>query len=433
MPAGHSCYDNLATTTQTQFLSVDNVDDFSQWNSSGSDFQMETDSFEALPAQEDVEPEFYGYPAIDTQVTLTDKEFYNTIMSITPQVDQTKDPSDQSSSRQSFAAQLATMTHVQQDIKQLAYCDLQEIASRACIHFTQGNEKECQEALDAFGDRFRELALANYRHSLTHLRTVCLHVESFGHTTMKLRIYEASKRRLGTLEPRKQGIIIGFIDLMLDHAAFEKSKRKDPETSGGPARALALYESSVRESGRNAPITITIRFVYAWLLAGTAGLGEGLRILDTEFALCENVFGRNAPQSISWRAWQALAHSKNQDWQSCEGIMFEMVIPRAAQTWGIEHPIYWDFQFHAAIYLLKMAEAGTQNDQTQDFWERSEELLRRTLVWRTRNLGTDNPHTTFAFEWLSYCLAKQEKDDAAKNLNEWCREQVILANCSTVE
>lgn len=294
----------------------------------------------------------------------------------------------------------------------------------AMIHYGQGDEPSCIEAIKRATAPFQTLSTTSkdyYEMTIPTLNNMGVLLQAYGHKFVKRSILQSLKPIAERADSQRRPVLLGSIDFFLDTVDWNKDK-----IAGNKETISKIYHAVLQTTDVDSPLAIAARYNEAWVLLEARETARALSILQTEKNRCETVYGIYALQTITWNATQARAHEEAGEAVCAEALMNEVVLTRVEKAFSHDHPIYWEIKYRIGLFLLIFAKKNRLPARTTECWVKGEALLHETLVWRARELGTQNPQTVHAYTMLKKYLVLQNKTRAAADLLRTYREEAGL-------
>lgn len=282
----------------------------------------------------------------------------------------------------------------------------------------QNDTRRSDLALQTATTAFLQITMNHYTYFLMILNNMRVLLDSYGHKDIIQRILQRQHDSVVEADQRKRFVIEEAIGFMLDTFEWRSDKAHEHLP-----RVRGIFDTAKQTAGEKSPLAISASYNLAWVLLEAGENQEALMILSTHKARCETTYGLHQIQTITWLATLARAHRKVNEQLTAEALMEETVAVRVEKAFSKDHPLYWEIQFRRGLFLLNFADDGGSNDRTEECWDTSENLFRSTLNWRRHHLGTNNPKTGTAWQWLKYCLKRRGKTDDANGLGTWWQTQ----------
>lgn len=294
----------------------------------------------------------------------------------------------------------------------------------AAVWYGQNDSRRTDSALQTATTAFARIAMNHYTYSLMILNNMRVLLDSYGHKDIIQHILRKQQDSViqdsvDVDDQRKPFVIREAIGFMLDTFEWRSDQAQEHVS-----RVRDICSNAMQTAGETSPLAISASYNLAWVLLEADEDEEALTILRTHKAHCETTYGLYQIQTITWIATLARAHRKVNDQVTAESLMEETVAVRVEKAFSKEHPLYWEIQFRRGLFMMNFANSGCAGGRTEECWDSGETLFRNTLQWRKTNLGSNNPKTGIAWEWLNYCLRLRGKTDDANELEtRWQNQQ----------
>ena len=400
-----------------------NADEFTAYNfTENSAVGMEGAAFGALQQQPPYVP-----PASANVEEMRD---LNRLMSVTPVVSAYQRSSDEEQWERDLSDLVQRMLgsrHGLEDSPDLAFL---WPCCAACIYVGQ-ESNEARDALKIANLRHEAMELASTTFqgivrsqtrdssSLTMLNFMRVLLDAYGHCDLAGDILRRIRAGLGESISRRDNVIMGTIDFMIDTTDWSDQKAHE-----WLDRIDRIHKDAVETAGIESELAISTLYNKAWVLLEADHSQEAFDILNGKRTICESVYGLYSLQTISWVSSLARAQLYTKQEISAEATMDEVVSARVEKAFSKEHPLYWLTKYRQGLFILRFAYKNTQPQRRQKCWEDGENILRQVLLWRARILGNNNPQTAEVSKWLVYYLKKQGKNEDAATLFQWCQTEL---------
>lgn len=399
------------------------ADDFTAYNfAENSAVGMEGAAFGALHQQPP-----YVEPASANVEEMRD---LNRLMSVTPVVPDYERLSGEEQWERDLSDLVQRMLgsrHGFEDASDLAF--LRDCCA-ACIYLGQesnggngavkiGNLR--REAMRSASTTFQGIVRSQTRDSssLTMLNFMRVLLDAYGHRDLAGSIMRQIRTGLGESESRRDNVIMGTIDFMIDTTDWTDQKAHE-----WLEKIDKIHKDAVETAGIESELAMSTLYNKTFVLLEADHSQEAFEILNGKRTICESVYGLYKLQTISWVSSLARAQLYTKQEISAAATMDEVVSARVEKAFSKEHPLYWLTKYRQGLFLLRFAYKNTQPQRRLKCWEDGENILRQVLLWRARILGNNNPQTAEVSKWLIYYLKKQGKNEDAATLFQWCQTEL---------
>ncbi|RMZ84888.1 hypothetical protein DV738_g133, partial [Chaetothyriales sp. CBS 135597] len=286
----------------------------------------------------------------------------------------------------------------------------------ACIYLGQDFTVEGQQSINDAAEIYEQILILEPVESLTVLNNLRALFDAYGQRRITDRIFavalKAAEARIRVDNPITQSI--KFVSMIPEQGS----------RTGPAAYDISLLKNIHRRFadtvGNLSKLALTAQFHVAWALAETKQYDEAKEILMHLQIPCETVFGPCHIQTIGCIATLARVYHATGQSISAERLLRETVIARVEERFSSSHPYLWEAKNRQALFLIKLAKTESDPRRKKLYEENAEDILRRILELRTRELGANNPRTTITFIALRRLLLRQNRREEANTLSQWC-------------